>query len=141
MAEEPIDLVRLGYDSNSVVVRITGDQGAGALSGEFVVDTPFVRGSLRTPIQPDDLWRWRDALDALDADHEVVWRDGSPGPRLHIEREADEELAHVTVGDNSLGGVVGDTTVSITVPLTDSWFDDAYERLDLILKTWSLTED
>ncbi|CAM5496366.1 MULTISPECIES: DUF5959 family protein [Streptomyces] len=33
------------------------------------------------------------------------------------------------------------TTVTVTVPLADAWFDDAYRRLDFVWETWSMTED
>jgi hypothetical protein len=33
------------------------------------------------------------------------------------------------------------TAVTVTVPLVDAWFDDAYDRLDLAWKTWPRTED
>lgn len=31
------------------------------------------------------------------------------------------------------------TTVTVTVPLVDAWFDDAYRRLDLVWETWPMT--
>lgn len=122
MADEPIDLIRFAGKDTSVVLRITGTAD-GALAGEFLVDTPFVRGSRRTPVLAEDLWEWRDALDGLDAGNDVTWRTDT----LVIERDDDEAL--VTVRD-------AETAVTVTVPLADSWFDDAYERLDLVLKTW-----
>jgi hypothetical protein len=124
VAEEPIDLIRFAGKDTSVVLRITGAEG-GALVGEFVVDTPFVRGSRRASVRAADLWEWRDALDGLDAGHDVAWREET----LVVER--DEERVHVTVRDS-------EAAATVTVPLTDSWFDDAYERLDLVLKTWPL---
>jgi hypothetical protein len=32
------------------------------------------------------------------------------------------------------------TTVTVTVPLVDTWFDDAYRRLDLVWETWPMTD-
>ncbi|MFE2993364.1 DUF5959 family protein, partial [Streptomyces sp. NPDC059262] len=73
MAEDPIDLIRLEGDGNSVILRIVGKEErkrpieADALVGEFLVDTPFVRGTLKTWIFPEDLRQWQQALDSLDA--------------------------------------------------------------------------
>ncbi|MCF3128969.1 DUF5959 family protein [Streptomyces olivochromogenes] len=105
MAEESIDLIRLEGGGNTVILRITGKEtrqgltGTDVLAGEFHVDTPFVRGSLRTGLLPEDLRQWQQALDMPDAGHDVAWREG-----------------------------------------TDTWFDDAYRRLDLTWETWSLKE-
>ncbi|MFJ6636882.1 DUF5959 family protein [Streptomyces sp. NPDC091376] len=43
---------------------------------------------------------------------------------------------------NQVGkGSMSLTTVTVTVPLVDAWFDDAYRRLDLVWETWPMTED
>lgn len=142
MADGPIELVRLEGDGNSVVLRITGPapQGAGSgdvLVGEFVVDTPFVQGGLKVWVFPAELREWQEALDALDAGQDVVWREFSRGPSMAIERDVEEERARVTVKDSS-GSL---TSVTVTVPLADSWFDDAYEHLDLVWKAWPSAEE
>ncbi|MGV9455434.1 DUF5959 family protein [Streptomyces sp. NPDC003635] len=143
MSDGPIDLIRLTGDGNSVVLRITGpDHRRGALSdevlaGAFVVDTRFVKGSLAVWVFPRDLSEWQEALDALDAGRDIAWREFSRGPALFVERDLEEERAHVTVKD-SAGSL---TSVTVTVPMTDSWFDDAYERLELVRKTWPSDED
>ncbi|GAA3142986.1 DUF5959 family protein [Streptomyces echinatus] len=141
--EGPIDLIRLEGEGNSVILRLTGrerpdGQYAGdALTGEFLVDTPFVRGSLKTWVLPDDLRHWQEALDALDAGQGIAWREDTRGPEVFIERDLEGERAHVTIRDASSSL----TTVTVTVPLVDAWFDDAYSRLDLAWKTWPFTND
>ncbi|MGW1028110.1 DUF5959 family protein [Streptomyces sp. NPDC002577] len=146
MADGPIDLIRLEGEGSSVVVRITGIREAGpaadsaagdVLAGEILVDTPFVRGSTGISVFPEDLRQWQEALDALDAGQDVAWREGVRGPEMFVERDADEERAHVTIKDGSTSL----TTVTVTVRLADSWFDDAYRRLDLTWETWPRAED
>ncbi|MER5179483.1 DUF5959 family protein [Streptomyces sp. NPDC002896] len=146
MADGPIDLIRLEGEGNSVVVRITGIHDAGlaegpaagdVLAGEILVDTPFVRGSTGISVFPKDLQQWQEALDALDAGQDIAWREGVRGPEVFVERDMDEERAHVTIKDGSMSL----TTVTVTVPLADSWFDDAYRRLDRTWETWPLAED
>ncbi|MGW7379144.1 DUF5959 family protein [Streptomyces sp. NPDC054794] len=142
MAEESIDLIRLEGGGNTVILRITGKEtrqgltGTDVLAGEFHVDTPFVRGSLRTWLFPEDLRQWQQALDMLDAGHDVAWREGTRAPWLFIERDEDDDRCRVTIRDHAMSL----TAVTVTVPLTDSWFDDAYRRLDLTSQTWSLKE-
>ncbi|MFE9441289.1 DUF5959 family protein [Streptomyces sp. NPDC006602] len=144
MAEGPIDLIRLVGGGNSVVLRITGREtrrGArvpDVLTGEFVVDTPFISGTLNAWVFSADLSEWQQCLDALDAgEPAVTWREAGRGPALSIERDEAEERLCVTVRDD----VSTLTTVTVTVPFADSWFDDAYDRLEQVWKTWPPTED
>ncbi|MFG2125454.1 DUF5959 family protein [Streptomyces sp. NPDC048710] len=143
MVEEPIDLIRLEGGGNSVILRITGKEaGKGpdetdVLAGEFHVDTRFVRGSLQTWLFPEHLRQWQQALDMLDAGQDIAWREGTRAPWLFIERAEDDDRCRVTIRDHSMSL----TTVTVTVPLTDAWFDEAYDRLDLIWKTWRPKED
>ncbi|MFG2881140.1 DUF5959 family protein [Streptomyces sp. NPDC048297] len=142
MAGDSVDLIRLEGDGNSVVLRITGKEqqmraGAYALAGEFVVDTPFVRGTLATWLVPEDLRRWQQALDSLDAGQDITWREGGRAPWLFIELDEDDDRCQVTIEDHSMSL----TTVTVTVSLADAWFDDAYRRLDLVWDTWPLSED
>ncbi|MFF4212644.1 DUF5959 family protein [Streptomyces sp. NPDC001796] len=140
MADAPIDLMRLEGEGNSVVLRITGVEprkdpdATRVLAGEFLVDTPFVRGSVAARLLPEDLRQWQQALDALDAGRDIAWREGTRGPRLFVERDEDGERCRVTVEDASTSL----TTVTVTVPLKDEWFDDAYHRLDLVWEAWPL---
>ncbi|POX50234.1 DUF5959 family protein [Streptomyces sp. Ru72] len=139
MADAPIDLMRLEGEGNSVVLRITGMEprrdpdAMPVLTGEFLVDTPFVRGSVPAWLLPEDLRQWQQVLDALDAGRHIAWRAGTRGPRLFVERDEDGERCRVTVEDASTS-----STATATVPLKDEWFDDAYHRLDLIWETWPL---
>lgn len=152
MAEEPIDLIRLEGEGSSVVLWITGsEEGEGpgrpdVLTGEFRVDTPFVRGSLGTRLLPEDLRQWQQALDTLDVGQDITWREDARAPWLAVEHGEggedgeygeDGDRCRVTVGDPTLSL----TTVTVTVgPLTDTWFDEAYRRLEAVWKTWPLNE-
>ncbi|WOX20326.1 DUF5959 family protein [Streptomyces solicathayae] len=142
MAEDPIDLIRLEGDGNSVILRITGKEErkrpteADALVGEFLVDTPFVRGALKTWVFPEDLRQWQQALDSLDAGQDIAWREGKRAPWLFIELDEDDDRCQVTIKDSSMSM----TTVTVTVPLADAWFDDAYRRLDLVWETWHMAD-
>ncbi len=137
MAQGPIDLIRLVGGGNSVVLRVTGrETGGGArttdvLTSEFVVDTPFISGTLNDWLFPADLTEWQECLDALDAGQPITWREAARGPSLSIERDEADERLRVTIRDN----VMTLTTVTVTVPLADSWFDDAYHRLEQVWKT------
>ncbi|GLX50429.1 hypothetical protein Shyhy01_33790 [Streptomyces hygroscopicus subsp. hygroscopicus] len=144
MVEDPVDLIRLEGNGNRVLLRITGKEErrrpteADVLVGEFVVDTPFVRGTLRTWIFPEDLRQWQRALDSLDVGRDIAWREGGRAAWLLIERdEDDDDRCQVTIRDDSMSL----TTVTVTVPLADAWFDDAYRRLDSVRETWPMTED
>ncbi|WP_251062428.1 MULTISPECIES: DUF5959 family protein [unclassified Streptomyces] len=143
VAEEPVDLIHLEGEGNRVILRITGKEARGgpdeadALVAEFHVDTPFVRGSLRTWLFAEDLRQWQRALDMLDTGQDIAWREGARAPWLFIELDEDDDRCRVTIRDHAMSL----TTVTVTVPLTDTWFDDAYQRLDLAWKTWPLDED
>ncbi|MFD9072579.1 DUF5959 family protein [Streptomyces lasiicapitis] len=137
-SEEPIDLIRLEGEDNSVIVRITGKRpapgrsGVDELVGEILVDTAFVRGTLATSVSPEDLTEWRATLDTLDGGDDTTWREGRRTPELSVELDPDGERAHVTVADHTMSL----TTVTVTVLLTDEWFDEAYDRLDETLRVW-----
>jgi hypothetical protein len=139
-SDRPIDLIRLEGEGNSVIVRITGKQpaqtptGTDTLVGEILVDTAFVRGNIATWVLPEDLTEWQEALDALDGGGNIGWREGKRATEMFIEFDPDDERAHVTIADRSMSL----TTVTVTVALTDDWFDDAYHRLEQVLGTWPL---
>ena len=143
MAEDPIDLIRLEGHGNSVVLRVAGKKeqtrpdADEALVGEFVVDTAFVSGTVRTWLGPEDLTEWQQALDALDAGHDIAWREGLSDPCLLIELDEDNDRCHVTIKDDAMS----QARVTVTVPLADDWFDDAYRRLDLVWETWPTSEE
>jgi hypothetical protein len=147
VADGPIDLIRLEGEGNSVILRINGraggaepaadPAGSDVLAGEILVETPFVRGSLGISVFPKDLQQWQEALDALDAGQDIAWREGARGPEMFIERDVDEERGLVTIKDSAMSL----TTVTVIVPLLDTWFDDAYQRLDLTWETWPPAED
>lgn len=139
MTVGPIDLIHLEGEGNSFILRITGKlpphpelPPADVLDGEFVVDTAFVRGSLNTWVFVSDLVQWRDALDALDAGQDIAWREETRGPSLYIDHDPDHPRLHVTIKDDAMSL----TTLTVGIPLVDSWFDEAYERLDQVWKTW-----
>ncbi|WP_078850204.1 DUF5959 family protein [Streptomyces sp. NRRL F-5126] len=138
MTEGPIDLIRLTGDGNSVILRVTGrtKPQQDALTCEFVVETPFVSGKQSDWLFPPDLTEWQNCLDALDAGQKIAWREYVRGTDLFIERDEDGERFQVTVRDKESTL----TTVTVKVPLYDSWFDDAYNRLEKVLRIWPLTE-
>lgn len=143
MAGVPVDLIRLEGEGNSVILRILGSTGqahparACVLAAEFLVYTPFVRGTLKTWIYPEDLREWQQALDSLDAGRNTAWRDGASAPWLLIDLDEHNDRCHVTIKDQSMSL----TTVTVTVPLVDAWFDDAYRRLDLVWETWPQSDN
>jgi hypothetical protein len=139
-AEGPIDLIRLEGEGNSVIVRITGKDPGSApdthtLVGEILVDTAFVRGSIATWVAGEDISRWQDALDTLDTGEDVAWRMDGRATGISVELDPDDERAHVTVADRSMSL----TTVTVTVVVTDAWFDDAYRRLDQVVHAWPMS--
>lgn len=83
------------------------------------------------------LTEWQECLDALDAGRAITWRDAVRGPALSIERDDSDERLSVTIRDD----VTTMTTVTVMVPLEDSWFDDAYDRLEQVRSTWPPTCD
>ncbi|MDI5970675.1 DUF5959 family protein [Streptomyces sp. SL13] len=137
-----MDLIRLEGAGGSVIVRIAGKQsadrasGADGLVGEILVDTAFVRGSIAAEVFPDDLTEWQETLDALDCGEDIGWREGKRPTELLIGLDEDGERAHVTVTDRS----ASPTSVTITVDLPDTWFDDAYHRLELVQQAWPLDD-
>ncbi|MBP0459667.1 DUF5959 family protein [Streptomyces montanisoli] len=138
MTAGPLDLIRLTGDGNSVTLRVTGrTPQQDTLTCEFVVDTPFVSGKQSDWLFPSDLTEWQNCLDALDAGQKIAWREYVRGTDLSIERDEEGEYFRVTVRDKEMTL----TTVTVTVPLDDSWFDDAYNRLERVLSIWPLTDN
>ena len=132
---EPIDLIHIEGEGNSVRLRINGKEHE-ALDGEFIIETLFVRGSARTSVFAHDLQAWRDALDSFDLqDEDIAWPESGRVPELFIERIEDDPQERVNVTLRDLSRSL--TSVTMTIPLADSWIDDAYERLDLVWKTWN----
>lgn len=137
-SEGPIDLICLAGQGGSVIVRITGRPAdptpadPGSLAGEIVVDTAFGRGSIATSVRAEDLADWQEALDDLDTGQDIIWCEDRPGPEMSIVLDPDDDSAVVTIADGS----ASPTTLTVTVPLPDEWFDDAYRRLDQVLTTW-----
>ncbi|MFI5807900.1 DUF5959 family protein [Streptomyces sp. NPDC051561] len=132
-----MELFRLGDEGSSVVLRIRQAEplragGGHMLGGTITIDTPFVQGSTTIVLFPGDLTAWQQSLDSLDAGYDIAWHDHASSPWVYIERDAPEERAHITVHDPSMAM----TKVTVTVPLTDAWFDDAYDRLERVLRTW-----
>ncbi len=86
-----------------------------------------VRGVLPTFVADVDLDAWRQALDALDMGYDVAWREDLRADEVHIRWEGDDRLV-VSVHDR-MGLLTSMTTV---VPVSDEWFDDAYDRLERV---------
>jgi hypothetical protein len=131
--QAPIDLIHLtGIEGNSVVVRVTGPPTN--LVGEIIVDTDFVRGSIKTWLAPEDLTEWSGALDSLaDGSDSISWRKNKKATELHIDFEEffedeDDPRATVTVRDRSMSL----TTVEVAITLADGWIEDHRARLDKV---------
>jgi uncharacterized protein DUF5959 len=137
VADEPIDLIFMEGEGNSVILRVAGDQDNEVLTGELLIKSSFVSGSLAWFLFPDDLREWQEALDELDAGYDVAWREGGRGPEMFVERDPNHERLNVTIKDDA-GSM---TAVTISVPVADSWFDDAYRRLELVWKAWPRTSE
>jgi hypothetical protein len=140
--QAPIDLIHLtGIEGNSVVVRVTGPEMSPTnLVGEIIVDTSFVRGSIKTWLAaPEDLTEWSEALDALADDgwDSISWRKEKKATELHIDFEEffedeDDPRATVTVRDRSMSL----TTVKVAITLADGWIEDHRARVDKVRQAW-----
>ncbi|TDV46149.1 DUF5959 family protein [Actinophytocola oryzae] len=136
MADEWIELIRLEGEGNSLVVRVAGDPDDELLTAQLVVTSNFVSGRLETKLFPEDLREWQEALDELDAGYDISWREEGGIPAVLVAHDPDNERVHVTVRDDESTL----TSVTISVPLSDSWFDEAYERLDRTWKAFPMAE-
>ena len=86
-----------------------------------------VQGVLPTFVAAADLDTWREVLDALDLGHDVAWREDQKATEVHLGWEDDDALT-VTVRDRM--GLLTDVTTA--VPVSDEWFDEAYDRLERV---------
>ncbi|MEW2239927.1 DUF5959 family protein [Streptomyces sp. NPDC026666] len=66
----------------------------------------------------------------------IAWREGKRAPGLFIELDEDDDRCQVTVKDHSMSL----TTVTVTVPLADVRFDEAYRQMELVWETWPMSE-
>ncbi|WP_411108770.1 DUF5959 family protein [Streptomyces sp. c-19] len=140
-AHGPMDLIHLGgIGGNSVVVRVTGreigalDQQPDVLVGEISIETPFVKGSIKTWIFPQDLTDWETALNNLAVGESIAWRENKRATELHIDLEEGLERATVSVADRSMSLA----TVQVTIDLTDGWLEDHLSRLDGVRQAWPM---
>ncbi|MEU3983475.1 DUF5959 family protein [Streptomyces sp. NPDC026672] len=53
-----------------------------------------------------------------------------------MELDEDDDRCQVTVKDHSMSL----TTVTVTVPLADVRFDEAYRQMELVWETWPMSE-
>lgn len=137
-----MDLIRLEGEGNSVILTITSEQDVvldlgETLTAELRLDSTFVRGTMPLWLFPQDLRAWLDVLDGLDHGHDMLWLEDGRTPEISLARDDTFDRIHFTVKD----WVSSNTTVSLIVPITDAWFDDAYERLDRVHRTWPLAAD
>jgi hypothetical protein len=133
MADEPHDLIHLAGGGSTFALQIRGTYPGSddLLDGELRIDTTFVTGRLQIWLAQDTLNGWRDALDVLDAGDDVAWDTGTRGPMVSFEHQEFDRLA-VTIKDPDASLA----TVTVPIRLTDDWFDDAYDRLDRVWRTW-----
>ncbi|MFD6448135.1 DUF5959 family protein [Promicromonospora sp. NPDC060204] len=133
----PCELFRFGTDGNVVALRIDSlapqDGRAIEATGTIEIDCGDlaagrgVRGALPTLVGDDDLDAWREALDALDLGQDVAWRADQKATEVHVRWEHDNMLV-VTVSDTM--SLLTDVTTA--VPVSDEWFEEAYDRLDRV---------
>lgn len=134
----PCELFRFGVEGNVVALRLDSlDQRPGGsveqASGTIEIDCGdlaagrAVRGVLPTFVAADDVDAWRKVLDALDMGYDVAWREDLRADEVHVRWEDDDTLI-VTVRDR-MGLLTDVTTVA---PVSDDWFDDAYDRLERV---------
>ncbi|MFI2363885.1 DUF5959 family protein [Promicromonospora sp. NPDC019610] len=134
----PSELFRFEGDRNVVALRIesldrrpdgTAIQARGTIEIDCgdVAAGRGVRGVQPTFVGDVDLDAWRAALDALDLGQDVAWREDQRATEVHVRWEHDDMLV-VTVRDRM--GLLTDVTAA--VPVSDEWFDDAYDRLDRV---------
>ncbi|MFJ3406242.1 DUF5959 family protein [Promicromonospora sp. NPDC090134] len=133
----PCELFRFGNDGNVVALRIDSlapqDGRVIQASGTIEIDCGDlsagngVRGALPTLVADDDLDAWREVLDALDLGHDVAWRADQKATEVHVRWEHDDRLV-VAVRDRM--GLLTDVTTA--VPVSDEWFDEAYDRLERV---------
>ncbi|ARF73214.1 hypothetical protein B7C62_13755 [Kitasatospora albolonga] len=131
----PRDLISLADDEgNSVTVRVLGRSPtwASGLDAEIAVRTPFVSGRLDLPLSVADLNSWGDALDRLDADEDVAWREMSRGPSLFVQLVGERECPEVIVEDE------GGSMVTVRVPLVppDDWIAAHRRHLRRVMEHW-----
>ena len=115
MTGEPIDLIRLEGEGNSVILRISGTQQVGnyqvtdddgpagpdVLVGEFLVDTAFVRGSLRTAVFLEDPDHHPRIVRRIELTAAEVDRAGAFAERVKARGDSRLErvLSHALLGD------------------------------------------
>lgn len=134
----PSELFRFEGAGNVVALRIDSldrrpDGTASQARGTIEIDCGDVaagrgvRGVQPTFVGDVDLDAWREALDALDLGQDVAWREDLRAPEVHVRWEDDDALV-VTVRDRM--GLLTDVTTA--VPVSDEWFEEAYDRLDRV---------
>lgn len=137
-AELPYELFRFEGDGNTVALRLDSlDRGHDGTTvqarGTFEIDCGDlsaghgVRGTLSTFVADEDLDAWQEVLDSLDLGHDVAWRENLRALEVHVRWEGDDLLI-VSVRDRM--GLL--TNVTTAVPVSDEWFDDAYDRLERV---------
>lgn len=127
-------------DFRAASLRLRAATSGGAYchvsTSDLVLDAPFVSGTLSTWLFAADLAEQRDCPDALDAGQAITWCDATQAPDSTIERDdAGGFLGTVRDAMTTL------TTVSLSVPMDDSWFDDAYDRLEQVCEARPPVED
>ncbi|EST18086.1 DUF5959 family protein [Streptomyces niveus] len=140
MKQDPIDLIRLTDGISSVTVRVTdceaiSDTQISVLVGEFVVNTKFIKGALKTWIFPEDLTAWEETLDALARGENASWRKDKRATELTLDvnaPELSEGMVQVSVAD-WLGSRA---TAQVVLEPADGWIEDHRARLDRIRGAW-----
>jgi hypothetical protein len=138
MGGTAFELVRLGDEENTLVVKVLGRHQPGVPSGhdhldaEIVVTSGFASGRLTTCLLPEDLEDWASALDSLTAGREACWLDFGRIPEIAVRPGGRPDAAVVTVKDHPASGV----WVHMPVRLADGWISDHRDRLERIGRVW-----
>ncbi|SEL27939.1 DUF5959 family protein [Streptacidiphilus jiangxiensis] len=135
MTAEQLDLALLCDDQgNSVRITVLGPlQGvAGGLSGEIVVDTPFVAGRVARSLWRSRLTSWAEALDRLEAGEEIAWLHVQRGPSVYIHLNGERDCPEVVVEDD----LVSMTTVRVPIDLPSDWTATHRDLLAAVLDAW-----
>jgi hypothetical protein len=135
---DPIDLVYLADEENSVIVRVLGRMTPGILTlhdylrAEISVASGFANGQLDCPLAPRDIDGWERLLDQLDDGQSVQWMDDGRNPEIQIERTDDSSYVDVVVLDHAQSV----TSIRVAVNLAGDWIADHRDRLRRVRETW-----
>lgn len=125
-------------EGNRVEIRIVRElpsdpDGVVQFEATILVNTPFVGGVASAFLELEDIAAWQGVLDALDVGSDVSWlAENGRVPTVRFEIMNPELRLRIKISDE----VASLTSVETIVTLVDSWFDDAYEQFDALMKSY-----